>query len=290
MPESAHRCGVVAVLGRPNAGKSSLLNRLLGEKLAIVSAKPQTTRSRIAGILSLPHAQLVLVDTPGLHAGRKPLNAALNEMVLEAARDCDVALLLVDLTRGWEDGHTRLWEEHRERKPLLLVGTKRDLAPGAAWPPPQRDAAAALAVSARTGEGIETLREAIAALLPESPPLYPDDELSDRPLRFLVAERVREAAFEALSQELPYALAVEVVGFDERRPDLARIRADLIVERASQKRIVVGREGAMVKQIGIRARREIEQLLGTRVHLELWVKLEPRWAREPKRWKMLGYC
>ncbi len=291
MPEPTHRCGVVALLGRPNAGKSTLLNRLLGEKLAIVSAKPQTTRSRIAGILSLPYAQLVLLDTPGLHAGRQPLNAALNAMVAQAARDCDAAVLRVALTWGWDEGHAALWEEQRQRKPLLLVGTKRDLAPGAAWPPSHPEgAAAALSVSARTGEGVDVLREAIVALLPKCPPLYPEDELSDRPLRFLVAERVREAAFEALSQELPYALAVEVVGFDERRPELARIRADLIVERASQKRIVVGRDGAMVKQIGIRARREIEQLLGSRVHLELWVKVEPRWAREPKRLKTLGYC
>jgi GTP-binding protein Era len=292
MSEPAHRAGVVALLGRPNAGKSTLLNRLLGEKLAIVSRKPQTTRSRIAGILSLPHAQLVLLDTPGLHAGNQPLNAAMNEMVAEAARDCDVALVLVDLTRGWEPAHEGLWQElGQRRKPRLLVGTQRDRAPRAVWPPPALEgAAAAYGVSARTGEGLDALREAIVVRLPESPPLYPEDEISDRPLRFLVAERVREAAFEALSQELPYALAVEVVEYDEGRPDLVRIRADLIVERDSQKRIAVGSGGAVIKQIGTRARREIESWLDTRVHLELWVKVEPRWARKPKRLKMLGYC
>jgi GTP-binding protein Era len=291
MAEAGHRAGVAALLGRPNAGKSTLLNRLLGQKLAIVSARPQTTRSRLAGIASLPGAQVVLVDTPGLHAGTRPLNAAMNDMVEEAAQDCDVALVLVDLARGWEDAHAALWEGLRRRDtPTLLVGTKRDRAPHAAWPPEELGGAAgALRVSAVTGEGLDALREAVARLLPESPPLYPEDELSDRPLRFLAAELVREAAFGELAQELPYALAVEVVEFDERRADLTRIRADLIVERDSQKRIAVGSGGAVVKRIGIRARREIERLLGRRVHLELWVKVEPGWARSPKRLKSLGY-
>ena len=292
MADTAHRAGVVALLGRPNAGKSTLLNRLLGRKLAIVSDKPQTTRSRILGIASLPGAQLVLVDTPGMHAGRRPLNAAMNEMVEEAARECDAAAVLVDLTLGWEEAHAQLLAELRRRgTPALLVGTKRDRAPHAPWPPEGVEgAAAALRVSALSGEGLDALREALEALLPESPPLYPEDELSDRPLRFLAAELVREAAFGELAQELPYALAVEVVEFDESRPDLTRIRADLIVERGSQKRIVVGSGGDMVKRIGIRARREIEKLLDGRVHLDLWVKVEPSWGRRPKRLKSLGYC
>ncbi len=291
MAEPEHRAGVAALLGRPNAGKSTLLNRLLGEKLAIVSAKPQTTRSRLMGIWTLPEAQVLLVDTPGLHAGRRPLNAAMNEMVEEAARDCDVALLLVDLTRGWEEADAALWRRLAgQGVPVLLVGSKRDLAPGAPWPPPQAEGAAgALCVSAKTGEGLDALREAVVARLPVSAPLYPEDELSDRPLRFLAAERVREAAFEELAQELPYALAVEVVEFDESRADRVRIRADLIVERVSQRRIAIGRGGAVIKRIGIRARRSIEELLDARVHLELWVKVDPKWSRSPKRLKTLGY-
>lgn len=291
MAEPAHRAGVAALLGRPNAGKSTLLNRLLGTKLAIVTAKPQTTRSRLSGILTLPHAQLVLVDTPGLHAGNQPLDTAMHEMVEEAARECDVAVLLVDVTRGWEEPHAALWQRLRERgTPSLLVGTQCDRGARASWPPQGVEGAAeAIRISAQTGAGLDALRDAIVAQLPESPPLYPEDELSDRPLRFLAAELVREAAFEELAQELPYALAVEVVEFDESRPDLVRIRADLIVERASQKRIAVGTGGAVVKRIGIRARREIEKLLGTRVHLELWVKLERHWGRTPKRLKSLGY-
>jgi GTP-binding protein Era len=288
---SAHRAGVVAILGRPNAGKSTLLNRILGEKVAIVTPKPQTTRSRILGIHTVPGAQLLFVDTPGLHHGGKALNAALNEQVVETADDCDVALLLVDLTGSWGDDHATLLARLRARStPVLVVGTKSDRsrAPGLAWPPPGCDTA--FEISARTGSGIDVLLEAIVAGLPESPPLYPEDELSDRPLRWLVAEEVRESAFETLSQELPYSLAVEVVEFDESQPELVRIRANLLVERASQKQIVIGRGGEMIKRIGVRARPAIERLLGTRVHLALWVKIEPRWSKRPQRLKDLGYA
>ena len=238
MNETRHRSGVVALLGRPNAGKSTLLNRLVGEKLAIVTPKPQTTRSRILGILSLEGAQLLLVDTPGHHGGEKSLNLALNELVDEAAADCDLAVLLVDARQEWGADQAGLLAGLRERgTPVILARTKTDL-PGvreAAWPP--EGAAAAdveLRVSARTGQGVEALLRAIVERLPEGPPLYPEDQLSDRPLRFLVAELVREAAFEELSQEIPYSLAVEVLDFDERREDLVRIRANLIVERSSQ--------------------------------------------------------
>ncbi len=292
MGEAGHRSGVVALLGRPNAGKSTLLNRIVGEKLAIVTAKPQTTRSRILGILTRPEAQILLVDTPGRHAHPKALNVALNELVDEAAADCDLALLLVDPREGWSEEHDALAAGLAERgTPVIAVGTKLDLpaAREAAWPPPEAEGLeACLRVSARTGEGLEDLLDRVVARLPEAPALYPDDQLSDRPLRFLVAEQVREAAFEELGQELPYALAVEVVEFDESR-DVVRIRADLIVERASQKPIVIGKGGALIKRIGTRARREVETLLGRRVHLGLWVKVEPRWGKRPKRLKSLGY-
>jgi GTP-binding protein Era len=290
----AHRAGVVALLGRPNAGKSTLLNRLLGEKLAIVTAKPQTTRSRLLGILHRPDAQLLLVDTPGFLEGGRPLEAAMRAVAEEAARDCDVALLLVDAVRGWDPPHAEwLARLAGQGTPVLLVATQCDR-PGAErapWPPPGTEAAAGAArTSARTGEGLEALLEQVVALLPEAPAFYPDDELTDRPMRFLAAEAVREAAFEALGQELPYRIAVEVTDFEESDPRLVRIRATILVERDSQKRIVVGRGGAQIKEIGIRARREIERLVGRQVHLALWVKLEPGWARKPKRLKSLGYC
>ncbi len=292
MTEAApHRTGVIAILGPPNAGKSTLLNALLGEKLAIVTAKPQTTRSDILGILTLDGAQILIHDTPGRHSSSRAFNRALNDLVDEAAADCDLALVLVDLTRRWEPDHAELCAALAGGdSPFLVVGTKLDLSRAGRAPWPQdTGAAAALRVSAAMGEGVAELLEEIVRRIPEGPPLYPEDEITDRSLRFLAAELVREAAFEELSQELPYALAVEVLEFDESRPDLVRIRADLLLERVSQKQIVVGTGGAVIKRIGIRARRQIERLVGSKVHLALWVKIEPKWSRRPKRLKTLGY-
>jgi GTPase len=287
---SAHRAGVVAILGRPNAGKSSLLNAILGEKIAIVCDKPQTTRSRILGIKSRPDAQLLFFDTPGLHASERAFNALLNRQAQEAGDDCDVALLLFDLLAGFGADHAALLAHLCERgTPVIVAGTKLDRAGAreAAFPPPGVEVA--FRISAHSGENVEALVDALCARLPESPPLHPEDDLSDRPLRFLAAELVREAATDALDQELPYALAVEIEQFDESRSNLVRIRANLIVERASQKKIVIGEGGRQIKQIGIRARHEIEKLVGMQVHLELWVKVEPRWSKRPARVKALGY-
>ncbi len=289
MGDAPHHAGAVAILGRTNAGKSTLLNRLLGEKLAIVTAKPQTTRSRILGILSRDDAQILLLDTPGIHTGTKPLNIALNEQINAAAKDCDLGLLLVDPYTGWGEDHSALYQRLRSRDcPVIALATKMDLKNrrDAQLPP---DAPPLRSISATTGEGVEELLIEIVRQLPESPSLYPEDQLSDRPLRFLAAELVRESAFEELSQELPYALAVEVVEYDEKRPDLVRIRADLLVERRSQKQIVIGAGGRIIKRIGIRAREQIERLVGRKVHLDLWVKVEPRWSKHPKRLKSLGY-
>ena len=290
---ASHRAGFVALLGAPNAGKSTLLNRLLGEKLAIVTRKPQTTRSRILGILNRPNAQLMLVDTPGLHQGAKPLHAALNESVEDVARSCDLALLLIDRTRGWgETEHSLEVALEAAGKPIIVVGTKSDLPrrAGVDWPPLQAAGfEAVMDVSALTGDGVEELLAQVVVRLPVSPPLYPEDELTDRPLRWLVAEEIREAVMDCLGQEIPYSMAVDVIDFDESRDDLTRIRANLLVARNSQKPIVVGRGGEMVRKIGIRSRGPIEQLVGTRVHLELYVKVDPKWLKSPKRIDALGY-
>lgn len=294
-PRPAHRAGFVALVGPPNAGKSTLLNRLLGEKLAIVTAKPQTTRSRILGILHRPEAQVMWVDTPGLHTSTKKLNEALNAAVEAALVDCDVAVMLVDRTRGFRDAHADLLQAAKKfGTPVIVVATKADLpvpdvataeiAEAAGVPPEQ-----VLEISALTGEDVQALVAAVVARLPESPPLYGPDELTDKPLRFLCAELVREAAFEALGQELPYEMAVEVLAFDESNPERVTIHANLLVARDSQKRIVVGRGGSMVKRIGTRARREIEKLLGQRCHLELFVKVDPKWLKNVRRIESLGY-
>jgi GTP-binding protein Era len=283
----------VALLGAPNAGKSTLLNHLLGEKLAIVTAKPQTTRSRILGIWSRPDAQVLLVDTPGLHESSRPLNTALNEAVEEAVAGCDLALLLVDRRGGWGETQQQLFDAlERAGKPVIVVGTKADLArkKGVSWPPLEAaHAEAVMDISAATGKGVEALIEQVIERLPESPPLYPDDELTDRPLRFLVAEQVREVAIECLGQELPYEIAIDVTSFDESRPNITVIRANLLVARNSQKLIAVGKGGAMIRRIGTRARPPIERLVGTKVHLELFVKVDPKWLKSPKRIEALGY-
>lgn len=290
---SNHRAGIVALLGPPNAGKSTLMNTILGYKLAIVTAKPQTTRSRILGIHSMPGAQVVFIDTPGLHDSGKLLNTVLNEAVEESARDAEFAAVLVDRTRAWTSAHDALADTLRAvGTPAILVGTKIDVQQGeaAGWPPARADEFVdCCSVSARTGEGVPALLEAIVARLPESPALYPEDDLTDRPVRWLAAELVREALFEELDQELPYGMAVEVVDFDESRPDLVRIRANLLVVRSSQKRIVVGSGGSQIKRIGVRARRGIEALLENRVHLDLWVKVDARWAKNKQRIEELGY-
>ena len=288
-----HRAGFVALLGPPNAGKSTLLNRLLGEKLAIVTAKPQTTRSRILGILTLPGAQLLLHDTPGLHESGSRLNELMNESVGEAIRDCDVGVLMVDRAAGWPAIHDRLLGELRKSgKPFVVVGTKDDLRdhPELAWPPaPLAPGEEAVSISGLTGQGVTELLDRVVAQLPESPPLYPEEELTDRPLRWLCGELIREAVFQCLDKELPYAMAVEIMEFDESRPDRIVIHANLLVERDSQKRIVVGAGGRTVKGIGMRARKAIEAWLGTRVHLQLFVKVDPRWLKSARRIHELGY-
>ncbi len=289
-----YRAGFVALLGPPNAGKSTLLNRLLGEKLAIVTAKPQTTRSRILGILTLPNAQILLQDTPGLHESSRKLNQAMNETVAATLRESDLAILLVDRSRGWTEIHERLWSDlETAGKQVILVGTKQDLPDHLelSWPPPTVDSSqvGVFSLSALTGEGVSALIGEIVDRLPISPALYPEEELTNRPLRWLCGELIREAVFECIEQEIPYSMAVEVLEFKERRADLVEIQANLLVERNSQKRIVVGAGGRTVKGIGMRARKSIERLVGTRVHLQLFVKEDPRWLKSRKRIEELGY-
>jgi len=287
------RSGFVALLGPPNAGKSSLLNTILGQRLAIVSAKPQTTRSRILGILPREGAQILFLDTPGQHKSPKKLNVALNAVVAEVSRDCEVALLLVDRAVGWTEVHDELAAALRAMsRPTIVVGTKSDLrrARANAWPIAEAPADwPAFTVSARTEEGVEELLEAITQMLPICPPLYGEDELTDRPMRWLCAEMVREALFELLDKELPYSMAVEVLRYDESNPKALRIEANLLVERDSQKRIVVGKGGSMIKKIGIRSRSAIEQWVGRQVHLQLFVKIDPSWLKSDRRISELGY-
>lgn len=292
--ETPYRAGFVALLGPPNVGKSTLLNRLLGQKLAIVTPKPQTTRSRILGILTRPEAQILLLDTPGRHRHGGSLNKSLNETVDHVIRDCDVGVLMVDPGTGWEEIHDELCDDlERAAKPYVLAASRRDLFEGPLAPLPSDWNRSAepdfLFFSGLTGEGVPELLNAVVQHLPHSPQLYPEDELTDRPVRWICGELIREAVFESLQRELPYCMAVEVMEFDETREGRVRIRAELLVERNSQKRIVVGSGGRMVKQIGIRARSALERFLETRVDLQLFVKQDPHWMRSESRLRHLGY-
>ena len=282
-PSPAHRAGVVALLGRPNAGKSTLLNRLLGQKLAIVTAKPQTTRSRILGVLTLPNAQLLLLDTPGLHEATRALNKALNAIAEDVADGCDVAVVLLDPRTAWDAAHEALRERLAKRgTPLLVVGTKSDFAM-------PLQAEAQLSVSAQTGTGLDDFLARVVALLPAAPQQYDPETVTDRTVRFLAAEEIREAIFEELAEEVPYSIAVEIDSFDESQAGGTRIRATLWVERDSQKGIVLGQGGRKIKAIGQRARLAISQLLEGPAHLSLWVKVDARWAKKPRRLQALGY-
>ena len=283
------RAGIVTVAGKPNAGKSTLLNRIVGEKLAIVSPKPQSTRDRIVGIHSTADAQIVLLDTPGLLDPRYALQRAMRATALAALRDADIILYLVDATSGEPEALAAVAGlDHPPRAPIVVAMNKLDLitpADRAAMSARMPDAPL---VSAATGEGIDALVARLASLLPESPFLYPEDELSTQTVRFFAAELVRETAFEQLEEELPYGVACVIEEFRESQTPVY-IRAVLHVERDSQKRILIGSGGRRIRDIGRDARRKIETLVGSPVYLDLWVKVLPNWRRNPSALARLGY-
>lgn len=285
------RAGFVTFLGLPNAGKSSLLNRIVGEKLAITSPKPQSTRHRVVGIRTTDDTQMVIFDTPGLLEPRDSLHSAMRNASVAAVRDADVLVYVADASRkGSLEVPWNLVDIPANARPasVLTVLNKVDLLGAdelanlaAAYP-------TALPVSAETGTGIDELVTAVTSLLPESPYLYPDDEISTMPVRFFCAEFVRETAFEQLGDELPHALACEIEEFREGSSPLY-IRAVLHVERDSQKRIVIGSNGQQIKQLGRGAREKIEQFVGQPVYLDLWVKVLPGWRKKRSAVQRLGY-
>jgi GTP-binding protein Era len=283
------KAGIVTVAGFPNAGKSTLLNRLVGEKLAITSPKAQSTRHRVVGIRTADHAQMVILDTPGLLEPRDTLHSAMRHAALGAVRDADVLVHVVDATaRIPASFQAAAALERAPRAPVVLVLSKADLLDEAsrdalknAWPQ-------AVFVSATSGEGIDQLVTIITNMLPESAYLYPDDELSVQPMRFFCAELVRETALEQLGDELPHALACEIEEYRENDSPLY-IRAVLHVERDSQKRIVIGANGQQIKKLGKAAREKIERLVGQPVYLDLWVKVLANWRKNPHAVRRLGY-
>jgi GTP-binding protein Era len=295
-PQSAFRCGVVALTGAPNAGKSTLLNRLLGEKIAITSRKPQTTRNRILGVVHRPAAQIILLDTPGVHAARGALNQRIVAAALAALEEADVALVVADAATP-DPAAEALLVQRLEAWPGPVVAAlnKIDRLPAgqaqsllAAWSA-ALPVAAGVPISARHGTGIPELLALLEARLPAGPPLYPEDSLTDLPTRFIVAELVREKIFRLTGQEIPYASAVTVESFSERPGrGLTTIAATIHVERDSQKGILIGCGGARLKEIGQAARLEMERLLGGRVMLHLFVRVEKNWSRDGRRLARFG--
>lgn len=308
-PKTDYRCGFVALIGRPNAGKSTLMNQLLGGKLAITSSKPQTTRNRIAGIHTDDECQAILVDTPGIHDAWTELNKEMVDRAMSALDDVDLVCWLGDMTtmaRRIEKGHRALGPEDEpiaraieaSGKPVIFVANKVDVVPHPLLLPvmgelsERFELAAIVPTSALTGDGVGALLAEIRKALPEGPQLYPAEEWTRVTERFLVSEVVREKIFHLTEQEVPYATTVEVVTFDESERDTGNrvhILCDVIVERSSQKGIVIGKKGEMLKRIGTLARKEIAELLGCRVHLELYVKVERDWTKSRKGLRKVGF-
>lgn len=293
-----HRSGFVAVVGRPNVGKSTLMNAFLGEKIAIVSPKPQTTRRRQLGILTTPGYQIIFEDTPGIHEPKHKLGEFMVETALSALRDADLILFMVDLSEPPTDEDrliAALLKQHARGVPVLLALNKLDLVPAervSAHAAAFRDlapGAKAVALSATTGQGRDDLLKCIVEMLPLGPRYFPEDQLSDAPLRAITAEIVREKALLHLHQEVPHAVAVVVEEFKPRDETMTYIAATLYVERESQKGILVGKGGAMLRRIGQDARPEIEALVGTKVYLDLWVKVLKNWRKDEKALRRLGY-
>lgn len=290
-----YRSGFVAIIGRPNAGKSTLLNRLVGQKIAIVTSKPQTTRNRIQGIVTRPEGQVVFIDTPGIHAAGSALGRQMMHEVAAALEGVDLLLVIVDATNGdlrleeavlekvrRFEGRTILALNKVDRLPrpklLPMIATFRKALPSAAMVP----------ISALKGEGCEDLLNTVICELPEGEPYFPEDQVTDQPERFLAGEIVREKAVQNMYHEVPYALAVVVDKYEET-PKLLRMEMTLHVERDTQKKILIGHKGEMLKRIGTAARKELETLLGTKVYLGLFVKVVPNWRESPLKVRELDW-
>ncbi|WP_341703591.1 GTPase Era [Ferrovibrio sp.] len=294
-PATPH-CGYVAIVGAPNAGKSTLLNRLVGAKVSIVSKKVQTTRARITAIAVQDDAQIIFLDTPGIFTPKRRLDRAMVTAAWSGIDDADAVLLLVDAGKGYDDESRAIVAALKERRRrVLLALNKIDTVP--------RDKLLGLAktlnddypfeqtfmISAEKGSGVDDVLAKLAALMPEGPWLYPEDQLADVPMRFLAAEITREQVYRALHDELPYAITVETENWtDQKKDGSARIEQVIYVERDSQKKIVLGQGGQMIKRIGAKAREEMQVQFDRKVHLFLFVKVREDWGDDPERYQAMG--
>jgi len=293
------RAGFVAVIGRPNAGKSTLINSLLGQKIAAVSPRPQTTRQRQLGILTLPEAQIVFIDTPGIHHARHTLGRAMNAIAQEALQEADVIVWIVDVSQPPTDEDEMIAAQLKAKsvhQPVILALNKIDFLQGDQLAMRQSEFTELLPglipipISALGGFGLETLQQVILQKLPAGEPFYPPEQITDFYERQIAADLIREAALEYLRDEVPHALAVRIDEYQERENQAAFISATLFVEKESQKGIVIGRGGEMLKRIGARARNSIEEMCGRRVFLELRVKVSKNWRNNPRVLRQMGYA
>jgi len=290
------KAGFVAIVGAPNVGKSTLLNQMLGEKISITSRKPQTTRNRIVGIVQRPNSQLIFIDTPGIHRARRTLNIRIVDAALSALGDVDVILVMIDVVNPDPESETLLVKKlNKQKRPVVLVLNKIDLVAKPDllsiidnWSNAYAFEAV-IPVSAILGHQIDELLDTMEALLPESPPLYPDHALTDMPERFIAGEMIREKVFRLTGQEIPYSVAVTVESFSEESKNLVTINATIHVERDSQKGMIIGKNGSRLKMIGTEARKEIERMVGTKVYLKLFVRVNKNWSKDTKALRRFGY-
>lgn len=295
MKKNVFKSGFVSIVGRPNVGKSTLLNCIIGEKIVITSDKPQTTRNRIQGIHNIPSGQIVFIDTPGIHAGRSRLNKSMVDVARSAISGVDLLLLVVEATAKADPDFVNDILK-KVTIPVVLVLNKIDLLADknlvlekiAGWSAlhPFKEI---VPVSAGRNDGVEHLVSVISNYLPEGPAMFPDDILTDMPEKFIVAEMIREKVFRLTRDEIPYSTAVVVESFTERENGVIAISAAIMLERDTQKGIVIGRKGEMLKKIGSQARQDIERLLDTRIFLELFVKVVENWSERPSKLRELGY-
>ena len=292
--EKKFHSGFVTIVGRPNVGKSTLMNALVGEKVAIVSNRPQTTRNRIMGVMTRPECQIVFLDTPGIHNPRTRLGEYMMQSVRDAMDGMDGMLVLVDATQVGEQDRKIVQEMSSRKVPKILALNKIDLLPKEKLLALMESFAQCgydeiIPISAKTGDGVEELAEALMAKLPEGPKYFPDDMMTDQPERQICAEMIREKALLHLRDEVPHGIGVEMMAMNKESDDFMEIHATIYCEREAHKGIIIGKHGAMLQLIGSEARRDIEQLLGLHVNLKLWVKVRPDWRNRMDDLRTLGY-
>ncbi|MBE5796209.1 MAG: GTPase Era [Clostridiales bacterium] len=294
MSEKKFRSGFVTIVGRPNVGKSTLMNALVGEKVAIVSNRPQTTRNRIMGVMTREDWQMVFLDTPGIHTPRTKLGSYMMQSVREAMDGMDGMMVLVDATQVGEHDRSIVAEMAARKVPKVLLLNKIDLIPPekllgliASFADSGYDAI--IPISAKTGDGLEQLTAAMVEKLPEGPKYFPDDMMTDQPERLICAEMIREKALLHLRDEVPHGIGVEMMAMNKESDDFMEIHATIYCERDAHKGIIIGKRGSMLQLIGSEARRDIEALLGLHVNLKLWVKVRPDWRNRMDDLRTLGY-